>query len=72
MLQRLRSAQGAQFNQLYAQEMVREHQNAVDRIANYAQQGDNPQLKQYASQLLPTERQHLQEAQQLQRQVGQG
>jgi putative membrane protein len=73
LLQQLQDARGRQFDQLYIRQQVQAHQEAVDLFSNYAQSGDNPQLKQLASQALPTLREHLQMAQQLERQVsGQG
>ena len=67
LLTQLQQAQGPQFDQMYIQQQVQAHQTAVDMFRNYAQAGDNAQLKQFASQTLPTLQQHLQMAQEMQR-----
>jgi putative membrane protein len=67
MIGRLRDARGAEFDRLYAEMQVQSHQKAVDLFASYARQGDNDQLRSWASQTLPGLQQHLQQAQQLAR-----
>ena len=65
MLEQLRNASGDQFDRLYATIQVQAHQEAVSLFQNYAQNGDNPQLKQWAQKTLPDLQKHLQEAQKL-------
>ena len=67
MIGRLRDVRGAEFDRLYAEMQVQSHQKAVDLFASYARQGDNDQLRSWASQTLPGLQQHLQQAQQLAR-----
>jgi len=58
MLQRLQQASGSDFTQNYIQMQVAGHQQAVSLFENYAQNGDNADLKQFAQQTLPTLREH--------------
>jgi putative membrane protein len=67
LVQQLQGAQGAQLDRLFAQQQIQAHQTAVDLFRSYAQSGDNAQLKQWASQTLPSLEEHLRQAQQLQR-----
>jgi len=64
-LQQLQQAKGRQFDQLYAQMQLQGHQKAVGLFQNYAQNGDNPQLKQFAQKTLLVLQHHLQMAQNL-------
>jgi putative membrane protein len=70
MLTQLRNARGSDFDRLYMTQQIQAHQNAVDLFHNYSQAGDNAQLKQWASATLPKLQEHLQMAQQTQRQLG--
>src|SRR5215212_3821520 len=65
MLQQLNGANGGDFDRRYVQLQLTGHQEAVALFDQYAQNGDNPQLKQFAQQALPDLREHLQMAQQL-------
>src|SRR5215210_1253418 len=65
MLQQLNGANGGDFHRRYVQLQLTGHQEAVALFDRYAQNGDNPQLKQFAQQTLPDLREHLQMAQQL-------
>jgi len=58
MLQRLQQASGSDFTQNYVQMQVAGHQQAVSLFENYAQHGNNADLKQFAQQTLPTLREH--------------
>ena len=69
MLIQLQNAQGAEFDRLYARQQVMAHQDAVDMFRNYSQDGDNPQLRDWAGKTLPDLQDHLQKAQALQRGV---
>jgi len=44
---------------------VQAHQEAVDLFTKYSQSGDNPDLKQWATKILPDLKEHLRMAQQL-------
>jgi putative membrane protein len=70
MLNQLRNARGSDFDRIYLLQQVQAHTDAVNLFRNYAQSGDNAQLKQWASATLPALQQHLQMAQQLQQQHG--
>ena len=67
LVQQLQGAQGAEFDRIFAQQQLQSHQTAVELFRAYAQSGDNAQLKQWASQTLPSLEEHLRQAQQLQR-----
>jgi predicted outer membrane protein len=61
MLQQLQEASGTEFTRNYVQMQFMGHQKAVALFDSYAQSGDNPQLKQFAEQTVPTLRTHLQQ-----------
>ncbi len=65
MLQQLQSENGSNFVDAFKQAQVSAHRQTIDLFQNYAQNGDNPQLKQFAQQTLPTLQQHLQMAEQI-------
>jgi putative membrane protein len=67
LVQQLQGAQGAEFDRTFVRQQVQAHQTAVDLFRAYAQSGDNAQLKQWASQTLPSLEEHLRQAQQMQR-----
>ena len=66
MVQTLQSASGPGFDRDYVQMQVTAHRDAVSLFDQYAQNGDNQQLKQFAQQTLPTLREHLQSVEQIQ------
>ncbi|HVM37700.1 MAG TPA: DUF4142 domain-containing protein [Sphingomicrobium sp.] len=49
MLDQLRAASGAEFDRLYLQQQKTAHQKALGLVQNYANGGDNPALKSFAS-----------------------
>jgi len=65
----LRSLSGVEFDRAYLGEMVRDHSRAV-RLFTNAQQLDDPDIKRFASDTLPTLREHLRMADQLVDQIG--
>ncbi len=65
MLTQLRNARASDFDRLYITQQIAAHQNAVDLFRTYGQDGDNAQLKQWASTTLPKLQEHLTMAQQL-------
>jgi predicted outer membrane protein len=67
MMQQLQSAQGREFDRLYIQQQVQSHQKSLDMFTAYAQQGEHEELKLWAGRTLPILQQHLQQAQQVQR-----
>jgi predicted outer membrane protein/sporulation protein YlmC with PRC-barrel domain len=66
MMQTLQNSSGAGFDRAYVQMQVTAHRNAVTLFDQYAQNGDNPQFKQFAQQTVPSLREHLQSVEQIQ------
>jgi putative membrane protein len=60
-IDKLQNASGAEFNKLYKQMQTQGHQQAVQLFTSYSQNGDNAQLREFASATLPMLKQHLQE-----------
>ncbi len=58
MLQKLKSASGDKFNSTYKQQQEQAHETAIQLFETYAEEGDNQQLQQFASSVLPTLKQH--------------
>lgn len=69
-LQQLQMLSGAQFDQRFAETALKDHAQAVQLFQKEAQQGQEPQLKQFAQTMLPTVQQHLQSAQTAAQDVG--
>ena len=63
MLDKLKSASDP--SATYTKEQLKAHQNTIDLFQQYAQQGDDQQLQQFAQKTLPTLQEHLQMAQKL-------
>lgn len=61
----LRKVNGPQFDRQYVQLQLTAHRDAIQLYQRYAQNGDDKDLKQFASELLPTLRDHLQMAEKL-------
>lgn len=64
-LDSLRNENGAEFAKDYSDDQVSGHKTAVDLFERYAKNGDNATLKQWASETLPTLKEHLQMAENL-------
>ena len=62
---RLQSLSGNDFDQAYAQAMVKDHRKAIKMFGMQSASGSDPDLKQFASTTLPTLKMHLQMAEQL-------
>jgi putative membrane protein len=58
-VEQLQSSKPAQFDPLYVQIQRKAHEEAVDLFSTYAESGDNPKLKQFAAETLPTLKSHL-------------
>ena len=58
MLDKLRKADGAQFDRLYVQMQQDAHNEAVTLFSKYAKGGDNAALKSFAQETLPTLQDH--------------
>jgi putative membrane protein len=59
MLNDLRNANAAEFDQKYVDNQTHAHQDALRLMQNYAQNGDNAALKTFASNTAPTVQHHL-------------
>jgi len=55
----LRAKTGADFDTAYASEQSAAHQTALDALRTYSQSGDVPQLKAFATELVPIVTAHL-------------
>lgn len=60
---KLADATGAAFDRTYTDEMVQDHQAAVQLFEDYSHTGNDPDLKAFAAKTLPTLRHHLEMAQ---------
>ncbi len=63
---------GAEFDKDYVHEMVQDHIKTVNKFKHEAQTTHDPTLKQFAQGTLPVLQSHLQEAQQLNKQINGG
>jgi len=69
MMQQLTSLNGSNFDQQYIQHMVQDHEKDVAEFERAAQKSDNPAVKNFAQQTLPTLREHLRMARTLNSQL---
>jgi putative membrane protein len=60
---------GAEFDRVYAQHMVTDHEQDVEEFKNEASTGKNPDIKRFASETLPTLQDHLRQARQMEKSV---
>ena len=65
LIDALNEATPEAFDSTYAAQQVRAHGKAVDLFDEYAEDGDNAALKQFAANTLPTIKQHLRDAKKL-------
>lgn len=59
MVKTLRSTPAARFDQAYLQAQVKAHEETVALFESYARSGTDPQLKAFATEMLPTLQGHL-------------
>jgi putative membrane protein len=64
-LDELDNARGQDFSSTYAAQQVEAHKEAVSLFEQYANGGDQPDLKTWAAQTLPALKHHLEMAQQI-------
>lgn len=64
-LDTLKGLKSVEFTKQYHTDQVTGHKNTVDLYKRYAAEGDNPELKAFASKHLPHLEQHLTKAQEL-------
>ncbi len=69
---RLSQLSGDAFDRAYAKDMVKDHQNDVAAFKQEASSGQNPAIKQFASETLPTLENHLKMAREMERTVNGG
>ena len=69
---RLSNLGGADFDRAYAQTMIEDHQKDIAAFKKEAATGQNPDIKNFALQTLPTLQSHLQAAQEMYRSVNAG
>jgi putative membrane protein len=69
MLDSLSAASGATFNMMYVRMMVTSHQETVSLFEKQANTGQDPELKSWASQKLPTLKHHLEMAEMLHNEI---
>lgn len=65
MLNRLRAAQGGQFESAYKREQILAHQEALNLHQAFAARGDSEPLRAFASRVVPAIQMHYQHAQML-------
>lgn len=70
MLQRLGKLSGPQFDKSYMQDQISEHRKTISLFEKEDKSGQNPELKTFATNALPTLRRHLQMAQDVMAQIG--
>jgi putative membrane protein len=58
-IDRLQTLSGTQFDEAYGNEVLRNHENLNALLDQYAKNGDNGELKQWASNTVPEVRQQL-------------
>jgi putative membrane protein len=66
---RLSKLSGAAFDRAYARDMVADHRNDIADFKKEADTGTNPDLKNFASQTLPTLEDHLKLAREMEKSI---
>ena len=69
MADRIQKLRGTELDRAYIRDMVEDHEKDVRSFQQEAQSGQNPQMKEFAQDVLPVLQQHLAEAQDLQQHV---
>jgi putative membrane protein len=62
---KLKALNGAAFDRAYVRQEIQDHKDTIALFEKEAKSGQDPQLKQFASQTLPTLKQHLQMVQKI-------
>jgi putative membrane protein len=65
-LSKLQNLSGADFDRLFMDIMIQDHQKAIDMLHSKINSVQNPDLKNYINDILPKMEKHIQEAQRLQ------
>lgn len=58
-IEKLSKLSGPDFDKAYAKDQVKDHQKDVSEFKSEAENGSNPNIKQFASSTLPTLQEHL-------------
>lgn len=66
LIERLSSLSGPEFDRQYITEMVSSHETTIDSFEQQAEGGQDPDLKSFAAEALPTLRSHLEQARTIQ------
>jgi putative membrane protein len=69
---RLSTLSGAAFDRAYMREMVKDHQKDVASFRKQSTSASDPEVKQFASSILPTLEKHLERAKEIQQMLGSG
>lgn len=70
IVERFSKMNGTEFDRVYPRDMVRDHENDIAEFQKEANDGTNPDLKNFASSTLPILQQHLQLAKENMRAMG--
>lgn len=66
---RLSKLSGSEFDRAYAEEMVKDHEKDIAAFEKEASSGQDPEFKEFASRTLPTLKDHLKLAREMERAV---
>ena len=66
-IDKLSKLSGPEFDKAYIKDQIKDHKGDVSKFQSEAQGGDNPAVKEFAAQTLPTLQQHLALAKNLQK-----
>jgi putative membrane protein len=69
MAKKLREANEGEFDALYIKSQVKDHRKMVELLEDQIEDGEDAELKRFASEMLPKVREHLVMAQRLEEQV---
>ena len=69
VMERLGKLQGAEFDRAYMEAMVEDHEDTVELFEEQSRDGDDAELKAFATKTLPALRDHLQQARALHERV---
>lgn len=71
MSKKLNKAREKEFDEMYIESQVKDHKKMIELMEEQARDGQNAELKQYAAEMLPKLRNHLQMAEQIEGQIKQ-
>jgi len=65
LIDALNNAKPEDFDKIYAKQQAKAHERAIELFDDYAEEGDNASLKQFAANTLTTIKQHREQAEKL-------